>query len=147
MNNGNIAFSGIYEPLDIVYCVNNNKIIIWNYKKQQDIIIFDKITSPIICLHFTQPKKEIFSDEIKYIAVACTSNNLYIILITVENQIYSDNINNKNHIKLMLSNYSVGLSNTVNSIVSTGKRRIFIGSDNNNLFELNYTVKIDNKII
>jgi len=124
------SFTGIYEPLNIIYFVNNNKIFLWSYS-EKDFIIFDKIQSTILNLYFTVPKKDVFADEIRHIAIASTESYVYIILI---------NVDSDNNIKLILSDYYVSISCNVNSIVSTGNKRIFIGCDNNNLFELNYTV-------
>jgi hypothetical protein len=67
--------------------------------------------------------------------VVCTISEIYIILVT------------KNETGLLFSKsdfvYQIDTGYLITSICSTSERRIFLGSQNDYLYELEYTVKIN----
>lgn len=125
--------TGIYERLNIIYFTKDNIIYLWNYNTN-DIITYNEISSVISAIHITKPKVRLFSDEISHIIVVATNTNITILLVK-----QSEN----GTISIIKSDFYIELevNYIITCIVSTSQRRIFLGSQNNFLFELDYTVK------
>ena len=97
------------------------------------MINFKEIGNLITCLYITKPKLNVFSEEISHIIIVTTENEIFILLIK---QI------DKTKIQIILSDYILDLKTQyiVTCIVSTYQRRIFLGSQNDYIFELEYYV-------
>ncbi len=116
----------------MIYFTKDNIIYLWNYITN-DIITYNDLSSVISAIHITKPKVKLFSDEISHIIVVATNMNITILLIKQ---------NGNGTINIIKSDFYVELdvNYIITCITSTSQRRIFLGSQNNFLFELDYTV-------
>ncbi len=116
----------------MIYFTKDNVIYLWNYITN-DIITYNELSSVISAIHITKPKVKLFSDEITHIIVVATNMNITILLIKQ---------NENGSIIIIKSDFYVELdvNYIITCITSTSQRRIFLGSQNNFLFELDYTV-------
>lgn len=126
------VLTGIYEELNLVYFTKDNMIYLWNFVTNE-VITYSQITAIISALHITKPKSEFFSDEITHVMIVATNLNISILLIK-ENEIGS--------IELIKSDLLVDFDTNyiITCIASTNQRRVFLGSQNNFLYELDYKV-------
>ncbi len=58
------SFSGLFMPLNLLYFVKDNIIYLWDYANN-DSYTYREITSVIVNLHITLPKKGVFSPDVK----------------------------------------------------------------------------------
>ena len=124
------SFSGLFLPLNLLYFVRNNHIYFWDFNVDQ-IYNYKDIQNIIVNLHITLPKVGIFSQEVNYIMFVATISELYLILIIQDAK--------TKDLRFVKSEFIYDVSDyVITSICSTSERRIFLGSQNNYLYELDY---------
>lgn len=126
----NIEFANIFTNLNIIYFVKENTIYIWNYVTNYQIV-YNEIINPIVNIHITLPKPGIFSSNVNYIIVVATKIEVLILLIKQ---------NDNKELEIHKSDFYYNSDNQIiTSIISTSSSRIFLGSKNNFIWELDYS--------
>lgn len=128
--NAKFSFSGLFLPLNLLYFVRDNKIYLWDYITN-DIHRYEDIPNVIVSLHITIPKYGVFSPDVTFVMIVATTTEIYLVLIIPSRE-------NKT-LNFYKSDFIYDIQNVITSICSTAEQRVFLGSQNNYLYELDYT--------
>lgn len=114
----------------------DNKLYIWDYLNNNDIVCFDSLENIIVSVGMVEVKKDIFRDDILYLLVVCSCVEIVLLGISFEDK----NVNKE--MNLHNSPFSVS-SNNVSMICVDGNKsgRIFLGGNDGNIYELLYENK------
>jgi hypothetical protein len=129
-NEEKFSFSGLFLPLNLLYFVRDNKIYLWDYITN-DIHRYEDIPNVIVSLHITIPKYAVFSPDVTFVMIVATTTEIYLVLIIPSRE-------NKS-LNFIKSDFIYDVQNVITSICSTAEQRVFLGSQNNYLYELDYT--------
>lgn len=96
-----------------------------------ELCTFKEISNVIVNLHITLPKPGIFSPDVNFIMIIATVSEIFIVLI-IKNQ--------DGKLNFIKSDFMYDITdNVITSICSSSERRVFLGSQNNYLYELDYS--------
>ncbi|XP_027852690.1 nuclear pore complex protein Nup155-like [Aphis gossypii] len=130
---------GIFPEINRVWVTIDQEFFLWDYSEGTDLSYFDGMNSTIFAVALVQPKPNVFQAHIKYLLVLATGLNIAILGVTFKKVTSADG---KTEEQLELTTdtiYEVPTEGVIISkIVGTDKGRIFLASEDGNLFEIDY---------
>lgn len=127
---------GLFPEINRAWLTVDSDIYVWTYEENSDLAYFDGLSETILCVGLVQPKPRVFHNFIKYLLVVCTSVDIVVLGVTfgespndtmAEIQLIPDPV------------FTIPTDGaTISSVAGTSQGRIFLGSKEGNLFELEY---------
>ena len=137
--NGDLTSAVVCQPLNFLYFFKDKRIFIWDYENE-DLQLYEDMESKILNIHITKPDRNHFSSEVKELIIVANYDRINILAITL-----NENFKNKREHRLVISKTPIDIPLTeddiVKSICSTITKRIFIGSMDNHLYEIDYSLQ------
>ncbi|CAI5757874.1 unnamed protein product [Candida verbasci] len=134
---------GLFLEIERSWIAIDNKLIFWNYKLPQSsfnqssqFLTIDQIKHSILQVQLVKPKKGVFLEEVNYLLLVATTNDIHIYIVK-----YDKGMNNLEIFNPHLSVSTQGLN--VNTIVVNPKTNdiYFTGESSINIWRLDYSNK------
>ena len=120
-----------------VWITIDNKIIFWNYQSPNDVDRYDGLNEIIVSVALSAPKPGVFLDSVKYLLIISTTVEVVIMAISWSAS--------GTDLKIIPTAYTVSSDNIpMVKVIGTQSGRVFMGGQDGNLYELDYT-NVDNK--
>ncbi|XP_050420634.1 nuclear pore complex protein Nup155 isoform X2 [Adelges cooleyi] len=130
---------GIFPEINRVWVTIDQEFFLWDYDEGADLSYFDGMNSTIFAVALVTPKPNVFQAHIKHLLVLATGLNIAILGVTFKK---ITNLEGRTVEQLELTTdtiYEVPTEGAIISmIVGTNNGRIFLGSEDGNLFEIEY---------
>ncbi|XP_015372250.1 PREDICTED: nuclear pore complex protein Nup155-like [Diuraphis noxia] len=130
---------GIFPSINRVWVTVDQEFFLWDYSEGTDLSYFDGMNSTIFAVALVPPKPNVFQAHIKHLLVLATGLNIAILGVTFKKV---TSIDGKTVEQLELTTdtiYEVPTEGVITSkIVGTDNGRIFLASEDGNLFEIDY---------
>ncbi|KAF0760027.1 nuclear pore complex protein Nup155-like [Aphis craccivora] len=130
---------GIFPSINRVWVTIDQEFFLWDYTEGTDLSYFDGMNSTIFAVALVQPKPNVFQAHIKHLLVLATGLNIAILGVTFKKV---TGVDGKTVEQLELTTdtiYEVPTEGVITSkIVGTDSGRIFLASEDGNLFEIDY---------
>ncbi|XP_044758799.1 nuclear pore complex protein Nup155 [Coccinella septempunctata] len=127
---------GLFPEINRAWLTVDSDIYVWTYEENSDLAYFDGLSETILCVGLVKPKPRVFHNFIKYLLVVCTSVDIVVLGVTfgespndtmAEIQLIPDPV------------FTIPTDGaTISTVVGTTQGRIFLGSKEGNVFELEY---------
>ena len=110
----------------------DNKLYLWNYCQPEDYTCYDGIAEVIVSVALTLPKTGVFIDSVKYVLVVASP--LEVTLLAISCDAKGENI------RIIPTAYTMPSDNvTMVRVVGSQSGRIFMGGNDGNVYELDYS--------
>ncbi|XP_060869105.1 nuclear pore complex protein Nup155-like isoform X2 [Metopolophium dirhodum] len=130
---------GIFPEINRVWVTIDQEFFLWDYSEGTDLSYFDGMNSTIFAVALVQPKPNVFQPHIKHLLVLATGLNIAILGVTFKKV---TSVDGKTVEQLELTPdtiYEVPAEGMITSkIVGSNNGRIFLASEDGNLFEIDY---------
>jgi len=130
---------GIFPEINRVWITIDQEFFLWDYSEGTDLSYFDGMNSTIFAVALVSPKPNVFQPHIKHLLVLATGLNIAILGVTFKKV---TGIDGKTVEQLELTTdtiFEVPTEGVITSkIVGTNDGRIFLASEDGNLFEIDY---------
>ncbi|KAL5232826.1 hypothetical protein ACI65C_000236 [Semiaphis heraclei] len=130
---------GIFPSINRVWVTVDQEFFLWDYSEGTDLSYFDGMNSTIFAVALVPPKPNVFQAHIKHLLVLATGLNIAILGVTFKKV---TSVDGKTVEQLELTTdtiYEVPSEGVITSkIVGTDNGRIFLASEDGNLFEIDY---------
>ncbi|XP_050544932.1 nuclear pore complex protein Nup155 isoform X2 [Daktulosphaira vitifoliae] len=130
---------GIFPEINRVWVTIDQEFFLWDYDEGTDLSYFDGMSSTIFAVALVLPKTNVFQAHIKHLLVLATGLKIAILGVTFKK---IANLEGRTIEQLELTTdtiYEVPTEGMITStIVGTNSGRIFLGSEDGNLFEIEY---------
>ena len=138
-NNGADVLMGIFADINRVYVAVNKSIYLWDFSKGTNgsYILLPPFSSKISCVSLVNVKHNVLIDDICYILVVATQNEICLVGLGFEN----GNICS-GEIKAYPTHYNVATDDSkVCKIIGDRNGRIFMGCNDGKIYEFQYSVR------
>jgi nuclear pore complex protein Nup155 len=78
------ALSGIFSEINRAWFTVDNRIYLWNYKNQSDVVLYDGLDQVILSVALVRPREGVFVDEVKWLLILTTPVEILILAVTFE---------------------------------------------------------------
>ncbi|KAK9883024.1 hypothetical protein WA026_001236 [Henosepilachna vigintioctopunctata] len=127
---------GLFPEINRAWLTVDSDIYVWTYEENSDLAYFDGLNETILCVGLVKPKARVFHDFIKYLLVVCTSVDIVVLGVT-----FGESINdNMAEIQLIPDPVFTMPTDgaTISTILGTSTGRIFLGTKEGNVLEIEY---------
>ena len=129
-------YTYVFPPINLIVFANKTKLTFFNYINENSYTYSD-LTKPIKKLLITIPKPGIFNNEVRFIMICIMDGEIQLLNLI--------NGNNEDDIPIIeKTDFIFSFNETVIDIIATAKHRIFLSTLNNNIYELDYSIKENN---
>ncbi|CAI6369245.1 unnamed protein product [Macrosiphum euphorbiae] len=130
---------GIFPSINRVWVTIDQEFFLWDFSEGTDLSYFDGMNSTIFAVALVPPKPNVFQAHIKHLLVLATGLNIAILGVKFKKV---TGVDGKTVEQLELTTdtiYEVPTEGVITSkIVGTDNGRIFLASEDGNLFEIDY---------
>uniref|UniRef100_A0A7S4LJV6 Nucleoporin Nup133/Nup155-like N-terminal domain-containing protein n=1 Tax=Eutreptiella gymnastica TaxID=73025 RepID=A0A7S4LJV6_9EUGL len=147
---------GLFPSIKRAWIVVDNKLLLWNYETGDDLYMYDQCPQVIMAVGLVTPPINMLHQNVANILVLSTPSQIIFIAVGFrENHPYINSSNpymivDERHNKCMgelklaavtltVATYEVAMT----KIISTSKGRVFMGSENGHLYEVQYSTTED----
>ncbi|KAL3272939.1 hypothetical protein HHI36_014397 [Cryptolaemus montrouzieri] len=127
---------GLFPEINRAWLTVDSDIYVWTYEENSDLAYYDGLNETILCVGLVKPKPRVFHNFIKYLLIICTSVDIVVLGVT-----FGENVNDTMaEIQLIPEPVFTMPTDgaTISTVVGTSLGRIFLGSKEGNVFELEY---------
>ncbi|TGZ56636.1 hypothetical protein CRM22_010114 [Opisthorchis felineus] len=132
---------GIFTSCNRAWVTIDNELFMWNYEDGDDLAYYDGIKDTIICVGLAQPRVGVLPDRIQHLLCIATALELFVLGVTYSTAAGAP-IDTHGDVLHVLPDplYCLPTDNyTVTCMECTTDGRMFLGTQEGSLLELNYS--------